>query len=168
MNSSNAEDIVRSLGHLTLGTRLRRLGERLQAQTQRILEAHGVAVPAGQLPLLAALERAGPRTIGELAAALGVTQPAATRTVGQLARAGLIDITRAAGDQRRKQVTLSSAGRRVVAHGKRTVWPKVQAAVEDACSDLRGSLLKQLAALEDTLDERPLERRVAARPRSRR
>ena len=29
------EDVVRALGYLTLGTRMKRIGERLQADTQR-------------------------------------------------------------------------------------------------------------------------------------
>ena len=50
-------DIVRELGHLTLGTRLKRLGERLQAQTQVLLAAADIGLPASHCPLLAALDR---------------------------------------------------------------------------------------------------------------
>ena len=40
------EDVVRELGHLSLGTRLKRIGETLQAQTQAVLAAHGFDQPA--------------------------------------------------------------------------------------------------------------------------
>ncbi len=69
------EDIVRTLGYLCLGTRLKRIGEQVQADTQRIMEQRGVTLQAGQYPLLAAIDRLGPLSIGELAEALGVTQP---------------------------------------------------------------------------------------------
>ncbi len=166
-----AEDVVRELGYLTLGTRFKRIGERLQAQTQRILESHELAIPAGQFPFLAALDRLGPLTIGELADAVGVTQPGATRAAAQLADDGLVSITQARDDQRRKSVALTAAGKRLVAAGKRTAWPLIERAVRDLCEELEGSLLEQLAALEDGLVAEPLDRRLdrrIARPRGRR
>ena len=39
------DDIVEELGHLALGTRLKRLGERLQAETTRFIETSGLPVP---------------------------------------------------------------------------------------------------------------------------
>ena len=49
------QDVVKELGLLALGTRLKRIGERLQAQTQEVLEASGMETPASHFPLLAAL-----------------------------------------------------------------------------------------------------------------
>ncbi len=156
------QDVVRELGYLTLGTRFKRIGDRLQAHTQRILDAHGLTAPAGQLTFLAALDRSGPLTIGELADAVGVTQPGATRTAAQLADAGFVSITTAADDQRRKSVALTAQGKRLVAAGKRTAWPLIERAVRDLCRELEGPLLDQLAQLEDGLAAEPLDRRAAA------
>ena len=50
------EDIVKELGFLTLGTRFKRIGEALQAQTQALLTEHGIGMPAAHFPLLAALD----------------------------------------------------------------------------------------------------------------
>jgi DNA-binding MarR family transcriptional regulator len=160
--AAETEDVVRALGYLTLGTRFKRLGERLQAHTQRVLDAHGLAIPAAQFPFLAALDRRGPSTIGELAEAVGVTQPGATRAVAQLVEAGYATVTQGADDQRRKSVALSPKGRRLVGEGKRTAWPLVERAVRDLCEALEGPLLEQLAALEDGLTAEPLDRRAAA------
>ncbi len=164
---SAVEDVVRELGYLTLGSRLKRIGERLQAHTQRILEAHELAIPAGQFTFLAALDRLGALTIGELADSVGVTQPAATRAAAQLAEANLVAITTAKDDQRRKSVTLTAEGKKLVAAGKRTAWPLIERAVRDVCHDLEGSILEQLAAIEDGLAEQPLERRMAGDRRRR-
>ena len=84
------DDIVEQLGHLALGTRLKRLGERLQAETTRFIEASGLPLPASQFPLLAALDRPGGLTVGELAEAVGVSQPGVTRSVARLAVQGLM------------------------------------------------------------------------------
>ncbi|MBI3297381.1 MAG: MarR family transcriptional regulator [Elusimicrobia bacterium] len=155
-------DIVKQLGYLTLGTRLKRLGERLQADTQRVIEACDLRVPAAQFPFLAAIDRQGPLAIGELARSVGVTQPGATRAVGLLVKAGLVTVESSSDDQRRKKASLTTAGRRLVAAGKRTAWPMIESAVRDLCRELDGSLLDQLAAIEDGLLARPLHRRVEA------
>ncbi|TIX95881.1 MAG: transcriptional regulator, partial [Mesorhizobium sp.] len=51
------EDIIRSLGFLCLGSRFKRIGEQLQADTQRVLDELEVRVQSSQYPLLAALDR---------------------------------------------------------------------------------------------------------------
>jgi DNA-binding MarR family transcriptional regulator len=156
-----SEDVVRELGHLTLGTRLKRIGERLQSQTQRILDAHELPIQAAQFPFLAAIDRLGPLTVGEMAEAVGVTQPGATRALGQLESEGLVEITQAVDDARRKSVTLTKQGKRLVEIGKRDVWPLIDAAVKDTCKRLSGSLLEQLAGLEEGLTDEPIDKRAA-------
>jgi DNA-binding MarR family transcriptional regulator len=155
------DDIIRRLGYLALGTRLKRLGERMQGHTQRILDEHGLAIQAAQFPFLAALARLGSATVGELADAVGVSQPAATRTLAQLAEAGFVTITLAADDQRRRAVVLAKKGRQLVETGEREVWPVIEAAVKDLCAELSGPLLEQLAAIEDGLVMMPLDHRAA-------
>jgi DNA-binding MarR family transcriptional regulator len=154
------EDIVRSLGYLPLGSRFRRIGERLQADTQRILDEIGQPLQASHHPFLAALDRLGPLTIGELAEAVGITQPGVTRSIRQLTDLGFVRSRLAPDDQRRRIVSLTGAGQAAVDRAKTTVWPRVERAVADLCDGLEGSLLDQLAALEDSLAERPLHRRV--------
>ncbi len=155
------EDVVRSFGFLTLGTRMKRIGERLQADTQKIIESCEAPIQASQYPFLAALDRLGPLTIGELAEAIGITQPGATRTVGQLVELGLLGSETAPDDQRRRIVSLTREGQRLVAAAKRDVWPRIREAVADLCGDLDGPLLDQLASIEDGLAAAPLDRRVA-------
>ena len=154
------EDVVRALGFLTLGTRLKRIGDRLQANATRIVAAHGVPLHASQYPVLNALDRLGALTIGELAEAVGITQPGATRTVGQLVKLGVLKARPGRDDQRQRIVSLTARGRRQVDFGKREVWPKVEAAVADLCKGLAGPLLDQLAQIEDGLTARPLDRRT--------
>lgn len=155
------EDVVRAFGFLTLGTRMKRIGERLQADTQRIMDELGAPLQASQYPFLAAVDRLGPLTVGDLAEAIGITQPGATRTVGQLVELGMLASEPAPDDQRRRIVSLTREGGRLVATAKRRVWPRIRDAVTDLCGDLDGPLLDQLAAIEDGLAAAPLDRRIA-------
>jgi len=154
------EDIIRSLGYLTLGSRLKRIGEQLQADTQRMLDGLEVPVQSSQYPLLAALDRLGPLPVGELAQSLGITQPGVTRSVALLAELGLVEVIQSDGDQRRRMVSLTKNGQRLVDRAKRDVWPRIENAVADLCKGLTGPLLDQLTAIEDGLAAAPLDRRV--------
>jgi len=154
------EDIIRSLGYLALGSRLKRIGEQLQADTQRLLDRLEVPVQSSQYPLLAALDRLGPLPVGELAQSLGITQPGVTRSVSLLCELELVEVIESDGDQRRRIVSLTKKGQRLVDTGKRDVWPRIENAVADLCRDLSGPLLDQLAAIEDGLAAAPLDRRV--------
>ncbi|AYD01767.1 MarR family transcriptional regulator [Neorhizobium sp. NCHU2750] len=161
------QDIVRDFGLLTLGSRFKRIGESLQANTQRILQMHGLDLQGAQCPYLAALDREGPLTVGEIAEAVGVSQPGATRAIGQMVEAGLMAMAVSDDDQRRRLVSLTDAGRDVVAFAKDKVWPDIEAAVSDLCRGFEADLLRQLAIIEDGLAERPLIQRLGKDGKSR-
>lgn len=154
------EDILRSLGFLCLGSRLKRIGEQLQADTQRVLDRLDVRIQSSQYPLLSALDRLGPLPVGELAQSLGVAQPGVTRAVSLLAELGLVEVSPSNDDQRRRIVSLSAGGQRLLDTAKRDVWPRIEDAVAELCADLSGPLLGQLAAIEDRLAAIPLDRRA--------
>lgn len=158
------EDIVRASGYLTLGSRLKRIGERMQADVLRFTAASGVEVQPGQYPLLAALDRYGPLTVGSLATAVGFAQPGVTRNVIKLTEMGLVEMHRVHRDQRHKTVVLTAEGHRVVEHSRTHIWPQIESAVTALCDGLTGSILEQLDAIEDSLAEVPLDARASAVP----
>ena len=155
-------DILRERGHLFLGSRLKRLGERMQADVLRILEQEGLQIQPSQTPILAALDQNGPSTVGDIVRATGVSQPAITRSLALLTDLGLIETVRAGRDLRHRTVSLSEAGCAALAHSKQTVWPRVEAAVVELCAGLSGSLLQQIDAIEDALAATPLNLRGPA------
>jgi DNA-binding MarR family transcriptional regulator len=157
-------DIVGELGYLTLGSRLKRLGERLQAQTQVLLAEADVSLPASHCPLLAALDRLGPLSVGELAQAVGISQPGVSRMLENLQSDGFVTSQRLKGDRRLRPIVLTKAGRQLIARSKELAWPRVEAAVADACAGATGPLLSQLAALEEALAAAPLHIRAARIP----
>ena len=154
------EDVVKELGYLTLGTRLKRLGERLQAQTQVLLEHADVDLPASHFPLLAALERLGAMNVGELTEAVGMSQPGVTRLLDKLEAEGLVRSTQLADDRRVRTIALTKSGRQLISRSQRTVWPTIEAAVADACTGPAQPLLAALAALEEALAAVPLSSRA--------
>jgi len=160
-------DIVSELGYLTLGTRLKRLGERLQAQTQVLLGEAGVELPASHFPILAALDRLGQLSVGDIAEAVGTSQPGVTRMLDKLQSDGWVKSTAASRDRRVRTIGLTAAGEKLVASSKRKVWPRIESAVADACSGRAESLLPALAALEESLLDTPLNVRATEKARAR-
>ena len=154
------QDVVRELGYLTLGSRLKRIGERLQGQAQLVLGDSGISLPSSHFPVLAALDRLGSLSVGELAEAIGISQPAVTRMLDKLESEGLVKSNPSARDRRVRPVALTKAGAKLIIRAKESVWPKIEAAVAEACAGTAGPLLAQLTALEEALAAMPLNLRV--------
>jgi DNA-binding MarR family transcriptional regulator len=155
-------DIIADLGHLFLGSRLKRLAERLQAGAAKSFIDAGFTVQPGHMPLLAALDAHGPLSITALVDLVGVSQPAVTRNLAGLVDMGLVTATATPGNRRQKTVALTPAGAELLDRLKAELWPPIEAAVAAMCAPLAGPLLGQVAALETALADRPLDARVAA------
>lgn len=155
-----ANDIVQHLGLLCLGTRLKRLGERLQGEVQELIDASDVPVHAHQFPLLAALDAEGPLSIGDLVDAIGITQPGITRSVNALVRHGLVEVNSCSNDGRRRLVTLSLQGAQLVERARMSLWPRIERAVYEVCDG--PGVLDHLSRIEAALAEQPLAKRAGA------
>lgn len=153
-------DILCQSGRIFLGSRLKRLGERMQAGAARVITEAGLPVQPTHMPLLAALEVA-PLTVGQLVQSVGISQPGVTRAIGQLVALDLVRSDTGA-DQRRRTVSLTDAGRAVMARARMIVWPRIEGAVDALCDDDAATLLARIATLEDALADAPLDVRAAA------
>ncbi len=148
-------DLLRDSGAVFLGSRLKRLGERMQAGAARVTSNAGLTMQPAHMSLLATLD-GGPMTIGQLAEAVGISQPGITRGVGQLIELGLVQ-SEQGEDQRQRTVSLTAAGLTALARARLHVWPQVEAAVEALLGDNAGQFLAQLARIEDVLERTPLD-----------
>ena len=140
-----------------LGSRFKRLAERLQAGAELIARDCGLPTQPGQMPLLTALWRRGSVGVGEAAELTGFSQPAITRVARQLVDLGLVATREDASDGRARKLSLTDEGRRVMTLAETSLWPRVRAAVAETC-DVE-AVLAHLAAIERALAERPLDRR---------
>jgi DNA-binding MarR family transcriptional regulator/N-acetylglutamate synthase-like GNAT family acetyltransferase len=162
MEAGMAGDILKERPALFLGSRLKRLAERMQGEVVNVAAGAGLAIQPSQYSMLATLDRYGPLTIGELTQAMELSQPAVTRMAAKLADMGLVAIDRRHKDQRHKTVSLTEAGDADLERSKRQVWPQVEAAVTELLADLQGPLLEQIDAIERLLAERSLDQRARA------
>lgn len=152
-------DVVAQMGPAFLGTRLKRLGERMQASAAVVIAETGLPLQPGQMAILAAL-RTGPMAVGQLAETCGTSQPGITRTLGQLRKIGMVTDTRG-DDQRSRLVALSPEGRRAVTTIAQDVWPRVGMAAQEILSALDGDFLLQLERIEAALAVASIAERAA-------
>lgn len=152
-------DVVAQMGPAFLGSRLKRLGERMQAGAANVLSDAGIPLQPGHMAAMAAL-RTGPKTVGQLAEASGTSQPGMTRTVGQLKKLGIAS-DEACTDQRSRMIALTDRGERMAQTIAAEVWPRVGTAAEEILARLDGDFLGQLAIIEDALAEASIAERAA-------
>lgn len=93
----------------TLGTQVRRLLELTDGGVAALYADAGLDYRPRFTPVMRPLLQQGAMTVGELAQVSGLTQPAISQTVGQMARAGLVENVRDA-DRRVRRITLSARG----------------------------------------------------------
>ena len=152
-------DVIRDMGAGFLGSRLKRLGERMQAGAARVIASAGLEVQPAHMPLLVALDGRA-LTIGQIVQAIGISQPGVTRGIGQLMDMGLVR-AETGSDQRHRTISLTDEGAAAVARAKLFVWPQVTEAVDRLLAGRSDELLAILTDVEEALAATPLEQLAA-------
>ncbi|MGE0581887.1 MAG: GNAT family N-acetyltransferase [Steroidobacteraceae bacterium] len=152
-------DLLRDLGPAYLGSRLKRLGERMQAGAAQVIKAAGLPMQPSHMPLLAALD-GRELSIGELVQVVGTSQPGVTRGVLQLAKLGLVQ-SQPCADQRKRVVSLTPSGAAAFARAGLHVVPALEDVLRDLLESRDGSFMDRIGAFEAALAEAPLDIRAA-------
>lgn len=142
-------DVVAQMGPSFLGSRLKRLGERMQMGAAAFIADAGLPLQPGHMPVLAAL-RTGPMAVGQLAEACGTSQPGITRTLGQLSKLDLVQ-DEDSDDQRSRVVSLTPAGQHTVRQLVEDIWPRIGSAAEELLEGIDADFLMHLAKIEKAL-----------------
>ena len=111
-------------------------------------------------PPIRALVAAGPLSIRELAAATGVTHSAASQTVAQMTRAGLVTLAPGA-DARQRIVALTPLAQSLLPTIE-AEWAATAAAMRELDAELPMPLADLLTAVVEALRDRPFRDRVRA------
>lgn len=141
-----------------LGTQLRHLIELLDDGVSEANDYAGMNYRPRYTPLVKALAGGRSLTIGQLAEAAGITQPAATQTVAVMAKDGLVDVTAGTVDARQRVVALSAAGRELLPRLERA-WLATQRAAEGL--DAESALVSAVGAALAALDRQSFSARIA-------
>jgi DNA-binding MarR family transcriptional regulator len=147
MTKVKAENIAPRAETIAAADRLHSAAIHLLRRVRKQDEASGIG-PA-QLSALSVLVFAGPKTLGELAAAEQVKPPTMSRIVTGLERSRLIEITRDPGDKRRMHIRPTAKGTRLLQQGRQRRIEYLAAHL----GSLTASELVQLGAAADILEK---------------
>jgi DNA-binding MarR family transcriptional regulator len=142
-----------------LGTQLRHLIELLDDGVSRANDYANLNYRPRYTPVMKALAGGRALTIGQLADAARISQPAATQTVALMARDGLVDVAAGEADARQRVVELSAQGRALLPRLQRA-WQATDGAA--AGLDAESGLLAAVSAALAALDRQPFAQRIAA------
>ncbi|BCB90617.1 MarR family winged helix-turn-helix transcriptional regulator [Phytohabitans suffuscus] len=144
-----------------VGTLLRHVLELLDGDVATVYRDAGVPDYRPRFsPPVRALVAAGPMPIRDLAAAVGVTHSAASQTVAQMVRAGLVEL--APGDDARQRIVALTDRARDLLPLVEAEWAATAAAQRELDAELPAPLGDVLMAVAAALRERPFRDRIRA------
>jgi len=143
----------------TLGTQLRHLIELLDTAVENSYAEAGLAYRPRYTPLMRALRDTDGLSVGQLAEAAGITQPAATQTVTLMQKEGLVVATAAKDDARKRLIHLSPAGRAMLP-ALEQCWAATNAASAGLEAELPYPLSELIEAAIAALEQQPMEARI--------
>jgi DNA-binding MarR family transcriptional regulator len=150
--------IYRDAGYLILGSRLKRLGDRLLNEVRQVYKSLDIPFETSWFPAFYVLKEEGMCSIQELSEHLEVSHSAVSQLITQLQRRGLISIQISAQDQRRKEIVLTDKGMSLMDQ----VVPVWQALEDVFRSRLPADLLSEVNMLEESLNAGELAQAVLA------
>lgn len=157
-------DLLKQLGALAFATRLKRLAESLQRDASKIYHSLDVDFEARWFVVVYALSKKSPRSVTEIAEAVGLTHPAVNQIAGELARHKLITSRQDRKDERRRLLALSKKGRRM-ASDLQEIWDDIEEVTGSLIKDCGVDLLSGIEQIEISLAEKSIYSRVRERLR---
>ena len=143
----------------THGTQLRHLIELLDGAVGDAYEAAGLNYRPRYTPVMRSLMANEPATIGFIAEAAGITQPAATQTVALMVKDGIVSVEASPTDARQKMIRLTVQGRALIPQ-LQMCWQATALAADSFEADLPFSLTDVLDSAIRALDKKPFGERI--------
>ena len=145
---------------LGLGTRLRHLLDLLDGDVAQVYADLGLPDYRPRFsPVVRAIVTLGPSSIRDIARVIGVTHSAASQTVAQMSRCGLVALE--PGDDGRQRIVRLTDRARSLQPVIDAEWAATEAAVADLDAELPVPLGEMLAAILRAVERRSMRDRIA-------
>ncbi len=149
----NSKDFIKELGALGLGSRLRRLSERLNESVTRIYHDQEVVFEPYWFPIVYLLHKRKELSVTEIAETLSLTHPAIIHSVKKLTKQGYLNSKNDKNDRRRNILSLSPKGRSVVKK-LMPVWMRIQKKTDEMLNEADCNLLEIIGQIESALHKK--------------
>lgn len=152
-------DFLNELAELALGSRLKRMSERMLADAAQVYHHFGMRIQPKWFTLLALLDKKQQVSVVEAAEYLGLSQPALSQFCRQLNAEGLLEIKLDPQDSRKKIIQLSVQGHAQVQLMK-PVWRAVDKAAQELSTELDNHFYQSLCLFEQAHTKKSLFERT--------
>lgn len=152
-------DFFTEVGKMAIGSRLRRLSERITDDASHIYQLYDIDLQPKWFPVFYVLSKGQQKTITSIAEEIGHSHPSVSKIAGEMVRKGLLLEKKDKTDGRRNMVTLSRKGLDI-AEKIEAQYKDVNDVVGQTLSQTRNDLWKAIEEWEFLLDQKSLLRRV--------
>ena len=152
-------DFLDELGELALGSRLKRLSERMAADAAAVYQHFDLDMQPKWFTLLALLKNKKQVSVVHASEYLGLSQPAISQFSRQLVAKEYISMTSDQQDSRRKIMCLTPYGEKQIEQ-MLPVWDAVREAAEQLCQEFENDFYPALQKFEKALQQKSLVKRT--------
>jgi DNA-binding MarR family transcriptional regulator/GNAT superfamily N-acetyltransferase len=152
-------DFFERTGKMALGSRLRRLSERITEDAVQIYQLYGNDLQPRWFPVFYTLAEQGAQSITDIAREIGQSHVAVSQTVRELVKKGYVVNEAGERDGRKTVVALSETGL-ALAHKLESQYRDVNDAIESTLAEADHDLWKSIGEWEHLLERKSLLRRV--------
>lgn len=152
-------DFLDELEELALGTRLKRLSERMLTDASNVYKAFNIDIQPKWFSLLALIDKRQTINVVEASMLLGLSQPAISQFTRQLEKAGLITSAICENDSRKRVLRLTDNGQQQV-QKMQPMWQAVNQAAKELSRELDNDLYQAIRKCEQALNRKSLIERT--------
>ena len=153
------QDFLNELAELALGSRLKRMSERMLSNASDVYQEFDMNINPKWFTLMALLDAKDSNkqilTIVDASNLLGLSQPALSQFCKELQNVKLIKIVKDQSDSRKRILSLTVKGRERLEQMK-PIWNAVQQAAVDLCTEHNNDFYRSLLLLEKSFSSESL------------
>jgi len=159
-------DLIKDLKGLALGSRMKRLLERMNRDISDIYRILGIDFEARWFSMLYLLKERSPQTITGIADSLGFSHPAVIKLAAEMSRKGLLISAADKQDKRKRLLRLSQKGKEIAVYLE-PVWEDIRHVIHELIDSAEHHLLLAIEDVEKLLDRKALYDRLYERMKPR-
>jgi DNA-binding MarR family transcriptional regulator/ribosomal protein S18 acetylase RimI-like enzyme len=153
-------DLIKELGYLAIGSRMKRLTERLMRSGHIVYKSQKIDFEPRWFPVFYLLQSAqAPLSISEIAKTLRLTHPAVIQITQMMTKKGLIQSSKDEKDRRKRQLSLTQKGKNLVPVLE-PIWEDFVAAIVNFFENIDVDMIDIIQKIEAELDKREMGERI--------
>ncbi len=159
-------DIIKELGEIALGSRLKRLSDRFMQDVSKIYKSQKISFEPRWFALTNYLYNYGGSSILDLASSIGFSHPAVVQFVNQMEKEKLVEEFDDGNDRRKRMVRLTEKGKSLF-ESLQPLLKEIEDSVKEIIQATGYDLLHVIESVENALDEKDIYNRTLKRTKQR-